>query len=76
MGESGLMTLNNYVEFDILVANLPRMAKLCFGLFEKRNAKSTHPIGKVTFWFNGVLRWIFQMPNIGFWFHEFDDFYD
>lgn len=49
MGESGLMTLNNYVEFDILVANLPRMAKLCFGLFEKRNAKSTHPIGKVTF---------------------------
>ena len=27
---------NQEVEFDITVSNVPRMAKLCFGLFEKK----------------------------------------
>ena len=29
-------TENQEVEFDITVSNVPRMAKLCFGLFEKK----------------------------------------
>ena len=34
--ENGTLLVNHLVEFEILVANLPRMAKLCFGLYEKR----------------------------------------
>ena len=46
--EEGVITLNNNIEFDISVSNLPRMAKLCFALFEKRNNKgAARPISWV-----------------------------
>ena len=37
--------------FEIPVANLPRMAKLCVGVFEKKKNNTQHPL----FWVNAYV---------------------
>ena len=39
--EEGVWQVQSEVEFDLTLANVPRMAKLCFGFFEKRKSANT-----------------------------------
>lgn len=41
--QEGAIPIQQSVQFDILVSNLPRMAKLCVGIFEKKKG-SINPI--------------------------------
>ena len=57
-----LKNLDMEVEFDITVSNLPRMAKLCFGLFEKRKNNPSSWVNTNVFDYK-VTHTYYQVPN-------------